>query len=151
MFTRYNGIDVPKNYSGNRFRQELETEMKTHKAPLPQTAPAVTKSSPPQSFQSVIDKAAQGDIADQAESIDAEAAPIEIESPDPVSIIEPALVTDDTAPTSDSLESSGLKALFESLKGDDLLLIALILLLSGNEGYENKELIVTLALLLLYR
>ncbi len=30
MFTRYKGIDIPKNYSGNRFRAPIETEMKTH-------------------------------------------------------------------------------------------------------------------------
>ena len=34
MFTRYKGIDVPQNYSGNRFKSEIIppiTETKTHK------------------------------------------------------------------------------------------------------------------------
>lgn len=31
MFTKYKGINIPENYSGNRFKTPLETETKMHK------------------------------------------------------------------------------------------------------------------------
>lgn len=150
MFTKYSGIDVPKNYSGSRFKQNLETEMKTHKAPIIQPAPTVTKSSPQPSFQSIIDKAVSDEKETPSDYTEHTDAPSN-EIPDPVSIIEPSREGDVDVPADRSYANSALSSLLESLNGDDLLLIALIILLSGNEGYENKEIIVTLALLLLYR
>lgn len=150
MFTKYSGIDVPKNYSGSRFKQNLETEMKTHKAPIIQPAPTVTKSSPQPSFQSIIDKAASGEKETPSDYTEQTDAPSN-EIPVPVSIIEPSRESEVDTHTDSSCVNSAISSLLESLNGDDLLLIALIILLSGNEGYENKEIIVTLALLLLYR
>lgn len=149
MFTKYSGINVPKNYSGNRFKESIDTEMKTHKAEGVHISTPIKKSSSPQSFQSIIDKAVEPDTtnADYYEEIPGENEEIS----DPVSIneydVEEAPLPEPITPA----KELGLSTLLESLQEDDLLLIALILILAGNEGYENKELIITLALLLLYR
>ena len=59
MFTKYNGINLPKNYSGTKFRQPPEdTTMKTHR---PQDEKfkmqGIIKTSVSPSFQSIIDNA----------------------------------------------------------------------------------------------
>lgn len=45
MFTRYNGMGIPENYSGVRFREAAQTEMKTHK-PSPSYTSTRTSVSP---------------------------------------------------------------------------------------------------------
>ena len=149
MFTKYNGINVPKNYSGNRFKETIDTEMKTHKAEGVHISTPIKKSASPQSFQSVIDKAVESEFieTDYYEEISSESEEIS----DPVSINEYDVEENLPSATSSPSKELGLSTLLESLQEDDLLLIALILILAGNEGYENKELIITLALLLLYR
>lgn len=149
MFTRYNGIDVPKNYSGNRFKHNMETEMKTHKAEQPMLiTPPIKKSVSPQSFQSEIDKVAEESTQinelDQRELTEISEVPPALA---PIDKDENNLHPCDTTSASDT----GIGAFIESLRDDDILLIALILLLAESEGHDNKELIVTLALLLLYR
>ncbi|MBQ4109064.1 MAG: hypothetical protein IJC80_06650 [Clostridia bacterium] len=45
MFTRYKGMGIPENYSGVRFREAAQTEMKTHK-PSPSYTSTRTSVSP---------------------------------------------------------------------------------------------------------
>ena len=56
MFTKYTGIELPQNYSGSRFKQDIaeDTEMKTHRGQI-STVGGVVKSSVSPSFQSIID------------------------------------------------------------------------------------------------
>ncbi len=61
MFTKYNGINLPKNYSGTKFKQPAEdTKMKTHRAQdeKPITKGVIRTSVSP-SFQSALDKTMQ--------------------------------------------------------------------------------------------
>lgn len=61
MFTKYNGINLPNNYSGTKFKQPIEdTNMKTHRAQdeRPITRGVVRTSVSP-SFQGALDKAVE--------------------------------------------------------------------------------------------
>ncbi len=59
MFTRYKGISIPENYSGNRFKTPPETSTKTHKPTASYTG---TKTSISPAFnQAIIEKQRQFD------------------------------------------------------------------------------------------
>lgn len=64
MFTKYTGIEVPQNYSGSRFKKEVEkTEMKTHRGQISSSDSGIKASVSP-SFQEVIDNA----VSDKADT-----------------------------------------------------------------------------------
>ena len=151
MFSRYNNIVIPKNYNGNRFREIEDTEMKTHKAYESSIKQVTTKTSSSPSFQSLIDQK-----ANENEDFTKEEDEEKYQNIDTVST-ENELSPNDTRPNNQSkytttpYQESGLSKLISDIKGDDLLLIALILLLAEGEREGNQELIVLLALLLLRR
>ena len=142
MFTRYT---VPKNYSGSRFSTtEYETETKTHTSPNIKTSispsfnsektdtPLGEINNPP--FFTVSDEDA-GDEAREDELCKEESEEI--------------LPSDKDTQTNEAIrefKNSALR-LFENVRRDDLMLIALILLLSGEE---NPSIPLLLSLLLLY-
>ncbi len=71
MFTRYKGIDIPKNYSGNRFKMPIETEMKTHSGEI--LGASRTSVSP--SFNNSISSFQDNDeVENEGENIDFEAS-----------------------------------------------------------------------------
>ena len=61
MFTKYNDINLPKNYSGTKFKQNIEdTKMKTHRAQDEMLiTKGVVRTSVSPSFQSALDKTMQ--------------------------------------------------------------------------------------------
>ena len=143
MFTKYNGLEIPKNYSGNRFKALSETEMKTHKVTHSEILQGATKSSVSPKFQEVIDQTVNN-IAD-VEDIEPVPEQEDEESYSPPNKEERALtVTDEASP------DLSLTALLDKIRKDDLLLIALIILFASDSSMSNYDTVIILALLLLY-
>ena len=169
MFTRYNGVEIPKNYSGSRFRQQVEnTETKMHR---PKEAPPlqnVRKSVSP-TFQEVIDNAIKDVEQSQAKNSESNGFLLAQETEATANSDTPPSKTvesgvNDNVPSVKSLNGitdseknehspieGGIRKLLDGIAKDDLLLIALILMLAeGGEG-DSLDLITMLALLLLFR
>ncbi len=159
MFTKYTDIDLPKNYSGSRFKQAIaDTKMKTHRAQdISPSVPTVKTAMSP-SFQDIIDKRAnEADIIEPIEQNDVNSA---IEAEQDTSNTEPKtdLPTDGKPKDEEGASSdvfslfkaSGLGRLLDNKSKDDFLLIALIALLASDGSGDNLDAIVLLALLLLY-
>ena len=153
MFSKYKGIEIPLNYSGSRFKSSgVETEMKTHK---PSPSYRSTKTSVSPTFQSVINQAindsyAQETVPDVYEMRD-DLNEMQISSEAPLVVID----------NKESNEQKGLSSIFDelkpffeklksSIKGEDLLLISLIILLASEGGNDSLESILPLLLLFLY-
>ena len=144
MFTKYSGVEIPKNYNGSRFRQAtIETEMKTHKAQGPMPVPFVKTSASP-SFQSIIDQR----VSETIDTDNAVEDNIELVNNESQEIAQEQEAEARTFPQ--LLRESGISKLFDNIKSDDLLLIALIFLLSDSNNEGNKEITLLLLLLLLY-
>ncbi len=171
MFTRYSGIEVPKNYSGNRFRRKSieETDTKIHKSQPQDTV----KSSISPSFEQAQSSPLDMNIMEQAEvnyenedfienvpSEDEEADKGEekssledsIESSDNIN----NTLNDEVEQTSkkealiNQIKSSPISDFLRFVKGDDLLLISLIVMLASEKSLNNYDIIILLALLLVY-
>ena len=152
MFTKYNNVNIPKNYSGNRFKQAGEdTEMKTHRAPVSNNVTGGVKTSVSPFFQTQINsdtvlssendynENGEDNINDLTEEI-AEA----IDAP-----IDKATIDNSNTPLK-SGEENKLLQLFKNVKNDDLLLLVLILLIANENSESSTEALVILALLLMY-
>lgn len=136
MFSKYSNVEVPKNYSGNRFKHnyELQTETKTHVA----STYSATKSSVSPAYQeqaSYIENAQENDILNEEE---------EIESANQADENEEALSNENQK------SSFSLTDLFNGINAEDLLLICLIIFLSADSGINNNDIIIILSLLLAY-
>lgn len=137
MFSKYSNVEVPKNYSGNRFRntREIQTETKTHSA----STYSATKSSVSPIYQeqaSYIEdvQEVEDDIINEEES----------ESIDQVD-------ENEEASSSEKQKSSfSLADLLNGINAEDLLLICLIIFLSAESGINNNDIIIILSLLLAY-
>lgn len=151
MFTKYNGIAIPQNYNGNRFKkQPIETEMKTHKATEVQST-SFSKTSVSPSFQSLLDKA-----VDNKEDLPEFDAHLETEQDDSPEIHEENNMDEEVMAKEDcdlqeniKLDTSPFIRMLEGLKSDDLLLLALILLFADSKSEIGNEAIILLSLLLL--
>lgn len=134
MFSKYSSVEVPKNYSGNRFRQaqELKTETKTHFA----TNYSATKSSVSPSYHE------QNSYIDEVQD-DIESKSFEDESIEQVEDIEK---------TYDENQKStfSFNDIIKSIDAEDLLLICLIIFLSADSGINNNDIVILLSLLLAY-
>ena len=150
MFTRYSDIEIPQNYSGNRFsRQGIEdTTTKIH-APTIQGA---SKSSVSPSFEM---NRFSGGYQDSVDNDDSEIN-------DNLSVSEEIPTEyegDFTAPSVDkdtnhhefSQSLSQITGYLKKLKNDDLLLIGLIAFLASEKSVSNNDAIIILVLLLMYR
>ena len=148
MFTKYNSVNIPKNYSGNRFRQDIDdTEMKTHR-PSSSTA-AVTKTSVSPNFQNYLynsygtpkedapENEEKNDTFQQNDIEFSDTSTAKIENNDEIAIVNTAT-------------ESKVVQLLKSIKNDDLLLLALILLLANDSNESSFDAIAILALLLMY-
>ena len=148
MFTKYNGIAIPQNYNGNRFKkQPIETEMKTHKATEVQST-SFSKTSVSPSFQSLLDKAVSVNDEPSTSTVPVQEEISSIE-------IEDSAVEEETEKEVDQeevpaeLSISPFMRMLEGLKSDDLLLLALILLFADSKSEIGNEAIILLSLLLL--
>ena len=167
MFTKYTDIDLPKNYSGSRFKQAIaDTKMKTHKAQqVPPNATAIKTAVSP-SFQDIIDKTAKASEPKEPTnelSLNADAVAEVQEAPNENDYSEDALSDKETQIEAFAqqnerndfdlfslFKSSGLGKLLDNKSRDDFLLIALIVLMASDGAGDNLDAIILLALLLLY-
>lgn len=191
MFTKY-GIDIPQNYSGNRFRRVniYETETKTHRGPNAFGGSSVRTTVSP-TFKEDLDKRMLMDTAndnitltdDEELSTQGLVFPVtpytrptsdntdtiidattdsttEFTTEEKVTITEEVTTKKDEITDTDAgkttfssllneFKKSGIANILSKGKRDDLLIIALILLLASN-GESNTDVILFLALLLLF-
>ena len=169
MFTRYKGVQVPQNYSGSRFAQDMEyqTEMKTHK-PSPSYSSTRTSVSP--TFQSALNsryeeeknrKTSNYVYETEENSYDNKETNIQ----DDKSQVLPYSSEDENEnfkhQGKDEESKKGVTSLIEDFKAffnsltstinsEDLLLLGLIILLAGEGTEETRGAILPLALLFLY-
>ena len=168
MFTKYTDIDLPKNYSGSRFKHTLaDTKMKTHRAQDVSLSVPAFKTAVSPSFQDIIDKTAKATKVDEqpeelyanndttAELTDQEAE----KSDEKADAAFKDSLPIDAHPRHDEgsntdffslFKASGFGKLLSNKSKDDFLLIALIALLASDGSGDNLDAIVLLALLLLY-
>lgn len=162
MFSKYKGIEIPLNYSGSRFKSsEVETEMKTHK---PSPSYRSTKTSVSPTFQSAINQAVNAsytqetppDVYEMRDDFDE----VQKFSEEPLMVIDNEEY-DEQPSENEGEEKKGLSSIFDeikpffeklksSIKGEDLLLISLIILLVSEGGNDSLESILPLLLLFLY-
>ena len=143
MFTKYNSVEIPQNYSGNRFKNLGETEMKTHRAALTSVQQSPVKSSTSPTFQEVIDK-----TMNDVEEVEADSLDISSESElsyTPQQLDETPNTAKDT-----STNEFSLAGFVDKISKDDLLLIALIILFASDSSVSSYDTVIILALLLLY-
>lgn len=166
MFTRYNGVKPPQNYSGNRFRRNVyETETKVHSDTRPKITVDTEVRVPATSFQVEIDKiSSESDIIDTPPEIIVESGKIEgeSESADENSVAVGAQIKADSSHRTDSPSEGALSKLLSSLKlpsvsslkglmggSDELLLICVLLLVYSSPENDNFDTVLILILLLL--
>lgn len=149
MFTKYNGIEIPKNYSGSRFKSLSDVEMKTHKATVSSPPMQEIKSSASPSFQEVIDKTVS-ELKETDENIEISEPLTQIsDTPACISVDEES--NGASFPQEKALHRElGILKLLDKVKQDDLLLIALIILFASDSSENSLDAVVILALLLLY-
>ena len=177
MFTKYNGINLPNNYSGTKFRQPIEdTTMKTHRALDEKVIQkGVVRTSVSPTFQNALNSTIQEAREIESFSDDEHALPhidnsasssfFEEEVCESTAICEdnndyPSSQFDSKCDIGDKndkeahplnlLKESGLGKLIDNLNKDDILLIALIVIFAQEHSANSLDAIVILALLLLY-
>ncbi|MBQ7907484.1 MAG: hypothetical protein IJ309_05860 [Clostridia bacterium] len=144
MFTRYNnGINIPSNYGGSRFRVPPETETKTHREtefkPISSPSAITTKISEPEQNDYISDF----QKPDLDESIDTGVD----ENDAPADYSEPQEAKEQNQI---KLLRDSFSSIFSHIEKDDLLLVALIILVaSSSEGIDFGTTLI-LALLLIY-
>lgn len=159
MFTRYSDIDIPKNYSGNRFRksQYEDTTMKTHENEM----------------QGAINTSVSPTFKDRLNHSDYPANKL-YQSHHNIDIVSDDInqpVNEQNSLMSDTNDSSlseeahlnysindsknnsqlGISSILDyikDIKSDDLLIILLIILLASDKASSNNDIIILLALLL---
>lgn len=142
MFTRYSGVDVPQNYSGNRFRKKTieDTETKVHSSTL-----GATKSSISPSFEKQLNQQfdEESDFQDTENSIENNEYILDESN---------SCERNDSNTSNNNVfkELSSFSNYFKNIKNDDLLLIALIIFLASDKGASNNDIIILLSLLLIY-
>ena len=156
MYTRYSGVDVPQNYSGNRFRKKIieDTETKVHSS----ITPGAVKSSVSPSFESQIknDQIYQNNdenSLDYSETLDDVVENDDFNESAYQSNNEPKDKGNDKIVNKSILNELNLSPIAEylkSIRGEDLLLIALIIFLASDKNISNNDIIILLALLLVY-
>ena len=163
MFTRYKGISIPENYSGNRFKAPIETETKTHK-PTQGGVYGGTKTSISPIFESAIkERTYNNDInetlyepTDSYQS-EEEAYATSINESQGLDFNEEFIENQDSSSESEDPKKNSILGDFASIfsqitskiKQDDFIIIGVILLLLSEKG-EDKDVILPLLLLLLY-
>ena len=162
MFTRYKGINIPENYSGNRFKAPIETETKTHK-PTQSGVYGGTKTSISPIFESAIKERTYSNDINEAlyEPTDSyqseEAYATSINESQGLDFNEEFIENQDSSSKNEDPKKNSILGDFASIfsqitskiKQDDFIIIGVILLLLSEKG-EDKDVIIPLLLLLLY-
>ena len=152
MFTKYNNVNIPKNYSGNRFRQNGEdTEMKTHRPISSSTVPTTsTKTSVSPYFQAQL---TENELPSEElfNSLDEEIPEVrQEENSETIDTPTDKIPKSPVESDSTSVEENKLTQFLKNIKNDDLLLLALILLLANDNTENSADALAILALLLMY-
>ena len=156
MFTRYSDIDIPKNYSGSRFKKTSfeDTTMKTHENEMQ----SATNTSVSPTFK---ERFSHSDyhanklyqLEDNTEAISKEINP-SVNKQNPLLVEESFLEEKQVnySTNNSNIDSKlGINSIFDYLKdvkSDDLLIILLIILLASDKSSSNNDIIILLALLL---
>ncbi len=148
MFTKYNSISIPENYSGNRFKKAIEeTEMKTHKGKEPVSSVSSVKTSVSPFFHAVIEEPIKEVFSEPQDVYEEDFSEESNENTDT-----PTEKTENFDKTTEE-NISPIKRpfeLLENIKNDDLLLLALLLLIAKDSAENSMDTLVILALLLMY-
>lgn len=168
MFTRYEGTNIPQNYSGSRFRSNEAPKEAVHSTQ--QMANAV-KSSVSPTFENAISLSQElnRDIIFAPISDNDEDEPLSDEATTDVGDMEEVLDNEDisysesearSTPEKQPLDSpksylnqintSSIGQFLKHLKSDDLLLISIIVILASEKALSSYDTIILLALLLVY-
>jgi len=147
MYTRHTSINIPKNYSGNRFKQSEEIPVKEHR---PIYTDAIKTAHSP-IYSEELSKAE--DVIQVEDTIptpvyeDAEPITEEELSSD----IQPCEECDSEPKDLFSHLSLPIKEILKSIDKEELLLIGLILLISAEKDNDNNTILTLLSLLLLHK
>ncbi len=156
MFTRYSNIEIPKNYSGNRFKKTIieDTTMKTHENEMQGAIKSsVSPTYSEHLYQNELDNS---DISNHSDAVDNNISKEE----DDRNIIENDINEDTENNQGDECANCDLEKeksklslapIFDYLrdiKSDDMLLILLIIILASDRSAQNNDIIMLLALLL---
>ena len=147
MFTRYSDIDIPKNYSGSRFKmsQIEDTTMKVHSSDMQ----GAVKSSVSPTYNEHLNQFIPQDSYNYSQKSEEIANNVnEVMNEDNYSENELT-----TFPQEDKIAENNRSLLptFDFLKNinsDDLLIILLIIVLASDKSALNNDIIIILALLL---
>lgn len=167
MFTRYKGISIPENYSGSRFKAAPETETKLHKPSTPIYSGTKTSISP--TFEEAIRQQYEPEIEELDSESDTsndtnlftESSEIEEASLKALEADEASKLTDtykESTTNQESTSGDGVLGEFSKLfgklssglKSENLLILAVILLIFSENNSDDNALILPLLALLLY-
>lgn len=163
MFTRYSNIEIPQNYSGNRFKKNPieDTTMKIHESEIKNeiktsVSPTYndwiyTKNSP--SFSQITNTSPKENINldIQNDNIHLEKTPNETTNKDNSQLFNTDFNDDSLAENkvaSKKYDFTQILNHLKRIKNDDLLLVILIIFLASDKNIANNEVIILLALLL---
>ncbi|MBO5262184.1 MAG: hypothetical protein J6B45_03970 [Clostridia bacterium] len=151
MFTKYNNLNIPKNYSGNRFKQPTQDMgMKTHRAQ--ETAPKSMVKTSVSPYAHEIFEQSHKSVEETEELIYNDQLETNEEKISEEIIHTPLEKTEncDSNIKDKPLAEKGITHIFDNIKNDDLLLLSLILLLAKDNTEGGFDAIAILALLLMY-
>lgn len=141
MYSKYSGFSIPQNYSGSRFSPASEPQTKTHRGEVG----GATRHAHSPTF--VSQNAEPEELYDEQDFI-AQENPlndiVEMLTPN-----EPQEIFSEEDTASDVNNEPFIEKLFRSLDKDQLLILALIILLMTDGDEKNNDIVFLLAILLL--
>ncbi|MBQ4510444.1 MAG: hypothetical protein II984_06935 [Clostridia bacterium] len=149
MFTRYSNIEIPKNYSGNRFKKTIieDTTMKTHENDMQGAVKSsVSPTYSEHLYQNEVDSSNISNDNDAFE-FQNDVTEQELEINDDIAEGQDSEIANHNTEKSKSSIVPFLDY-FKDIKSDDLLLILLIIFLASDKSSHNNDIIMLLALLL---
>lgn len=157
MFTKYANVRVPENYSGNRFKSPtIETEMKTHRSDGVHSTASPVKTSLSPYFKSKLSSENDERSTEELHEVTNGINEIYVNENQSTSTEINATPPEGNAQNSESssvlpITAKDLSRFLGNFKSDDILLLALILLVAKEGSEESTDALILLALLLLFR
>lgn len=147
MFSKYSNIDIPQNYSGNRFKNAnaYETTTKMH---TPSDFSAVSSSvSPTYERQFFEDSSIESEYENEIYDTEDACLTCDEGHSEDISTSECNEIKS-ACEESDNKGLSALHDIFSKISSEDLLLISLIIFLSVDKNINNNDIIILLSILL---
>lgn len=147
MYSKYSGFSIPRNYGGSRFSTSSEPQTKTHRGEVG----GATRHAHSPSFVShneapIESYEASGEEYEEELALQDE--PSE-DTPEEMVLDVPSETFLEQDSPDDTIEVSFIEKLFRSLDKDQLLILALIILLMTDGDVKNDDIVFLLAILLL--